>query len=393
MERTIYAPLLVGSVQGSLNDARVKVSGEGRILEIIQGAPQPDDLQLDGVLVPGWVNAHCHIELSHLAEVFKGNAMGMAAFLQGMLRQRNCVDETQRMAAMQLADSRMHAEGVVAVGDISNSLESLPIKKGSEIVYHTFVEVLGLNPLVAENVLSGAQALVTAFSAWPGASASLAPHAPYSLSDALFDAVLSEAGTQSCTSYHLMESEDELQFFADTSGPLRDVFEQAGLPLGSVTAHHGISPLKHFMQHWNFASSVQFVHNVFVAEREISEAIKQIENPYWCLCPSANRFISGRLPDIDAFRRQGARITVGTDSLASNASLSMVQELSCIQQSYPHIPFPELIEWATWNGACFLGREHELGRIELGKKPGLVLLTGINTSEPSFTQETKAVRV
>ncbi|MFM9008551.1 MAG: amidohydrolase family protein [Bacteroidota bacterium] len=393
MGQTFFAPLLIGSNHGPMRNVRIVLNDEGRVVSLSQSEPEPGDQVCNGVVVPGWVNTHCHLELSHLQGVFPGEAMGMASFLQGMLRHRNTVDTVGREKAMRRVDAEMRAEGVVAVGDISNTQESLTVKRESVLSYHTFVEVLGLDPSRADILLQDARTLVEAFSAIDGSTASLAPHAPYSLSEALFKAVIDEASSQMCSSYHLMESEDELRFFSTTEGPLRTVFETAGLNLSAAVLHVDQDPLQQFVKQWNSTCPIQFVHNVFVSEKGLKEAISFIPQSYWCMCPSANLFISGRLPDIPAFRRQGARITIGTDSLASNNKLSVVQELYRIQQAFPEIPFHELIDWATWNGACFLSRQHEIGSVEPGKKPGLVLLTGINLDEPVFSAETKAVRL
>ncbi len=393
MVQTIFAPLLMGTNQGPLRNVRISLDEEGRVLSLNQSAPEPGDQICNGVVVPGWVNTHCHLELSHLQDAFPGEAMGMASFLQGMLRQRNVVDFAERENAMRQADAVLHAEGVVAVGDISNTNESLPVKRESDLIYHTFVEVLGLDSSRVDTLIQGARKLVGEFSALDGASASMAPHAPYSMSEALLQAVLDEASTQLCSSYHLMESEDELRFFGTTEGPLRTVFESAGLKVSAAVPHANQTPLQEFIRHWNSTRPIQFVHNVYVSEDGLKEAMANIPQSYWCMCPSANLFISGRLPDIPAFRRQGARITIGTDSLASNRKLSVVQELYLIQKAFPEIPFHELIDWATWNGACLLSRQQDIGRVEPGKKPGLVLLTGINVDEPVFIAETTAVRL
>jgi cytosine/adenosine deaminase-related metal-dependent hydrolase len=393
MVQTFFAPLLMGTNQGPLRNVRIRLDDEGRVLSLNQSDPEPGDQICNGVVVPGWVNTHCHLELSHLQGVFPGAAMGMASFLQSMLRLRNVAELAEREIAMRKADAALYAEGVVAVGDISNTTESLPVKRDSALTYHTFVEILGLDPSRVDTLMDGARKLVKAFSEVNGSSASIAPHAPYSLSDGLFKAVLEEASTQLCSSYHLMESEDELRFFRTTDGPLRTVFESAGLNLSSAVPHANQNPLQEFIRCWNSTRPIQFVHNVYVSEDDLKEAISCIPQSYWCMCPSANLFISGRLPDIPAFRRQGARITIGTDSLASNRKLSVVQELYLIQQAFPEIPFHELIDWATWNGACFLSRQQEMGRVEPDKKPGLVLLTGINVDEPVFSAETTAVRL
>src|SRR5690606_32370478 len=121
------------------------------------------------------------------------------------------------------------------------------------------------------------------------------------------------------------------------------------------------------------AASMLLVHNTVVTRDEAS-AVASAGNTWFCLCPSSNMHISGMMPPAAMLREITDRITVGTDSLASTASLSMISELRLLQDAAPHIPLEELILWGTLNGARALRMDNTLGSIEPGKKPGLLLL-------------------
>ncbi len=110
---------------------------------------------------------------------------------------------------------------------------------------------------------------------------------------------------------------------------------------------------------------------------------------YWCFCPNANLYIEKRIPDLDLFLKQDDNITIGTDSLASNWSLSIVEELKTISNRFPDIPLSSLIKWSTINGARLLGFDDLLGSFEKGKVPGVNLLEHVDLGNLSLTPDTK----
>ena len=121
------------------------------------------------------------------------------------------------------------------------------------------------------------------------------------------------------------------------------------------------------------------VHNTVSQEADISFAGNYFHRLYWCLCPNANLFIEDKLPDIELFRKHGSCITLGTDSLASNSSLSILEEIKTIQFHFPAVPLCEMLMWATQNGAEALGFNH-LGTFEKGKRPGVILIENIDNN-------------
>jgi cytosine/adenosine deaminase-related metal-dependent hydrolase len=95
---------------------------------------------------------------------------------------------------------------------------------------------------------------------------------------------------------------------------------------------------------------------------------------YFCLCPNANLYIGGQLPDMGVLLRRGDRLIVGTDSLASNHRLSILEELKTLQRAFPEVSTPTLLQWATANGARALQLEALLGSFSAGKQPGVLLI-------------------
>ena len=95
---------------------------------------------------------------------------------------------------------------------------------------------------------------------------------------------------------------------------------------------------------------------------------------FWATCPNANLYIENKLPNYQHFLETQATVCVGTDSLTSNWQLSILDEIKTILKLQSYLTFDTVLEWATINGAKALGFDHELGSIEIGKTPGLVLL-------------------
>lgn len=120
------------------------------------------------------------------------------------------------------------------------------------------------------------------------------------------------------------------------------------------------------------------VHNVFTSEQDIqfsTSLFDQYEaSLYFCLCPKANLYISNRLPDIDMLRQYKVNIVLGTDSLASNDTLCIFEEIKTISKNFPSIKLTEMLRWATINGAKALKIDDQFGSFEIGKKPGVVLI-------------------
>jgi cytosine/adenosine deaminase-related metal-dependent hydrolase len=116
------------------------------------------------------------------------------------------------------------------------------------------------------------------------------------------------------------------------------------------------------------------VHNTFSNKEDVEIAEKYHRNLFWCLCANANLYIENTLPDVALLQVHNCNLTLGTDSLASNTTLSIVDEINVLRQHQSNISLEVLLKAATYNGAQFLGLESQLGLIEKGKKPGINLL-------------------
>jgi len=331
----------------------------------------------EGLLVPGLINTHCHLELSHMKGRIPKHS-GLPEFVQRVIKQRGA-DAYEVDAAMWAADKEMFENGIVAVADISNQLVSKMTKRGSLIHYHTFLEVMGFNPATARQAMQGALELKEAFEPL---STSIVPHAPYSVSKELFDELKMNAGSETGPlSIHNQETADENAFFESKTGAFLGLYEFLGLDIGFYQPS-GKTSLQSFLPLLPKGHKTLLVHNTFTDLADILFAKAHHPNLYWCLCPNANLYIENRLPDVNLLKQAGLKITLGTDSLASNDQLSIFSEMKTLQTHF-RLSTDELLTWATVNGAEFLGLEMRYGSFEKGKKPGVNLL--------DFTQKDGAI--
>jgi cytosine/adenosine deaminase-related metal-dependent hydrolase len=353
----------------------VTVDDQGKIIAVADhnNPPEGPIEQLSGIICPGFVNTHCHVELSHLKDKILPQR-GLVSFIKDVQAFRNA-DSKEVLEAIQKADEEMYANGIVAVGDISNSNLSIPVKAASKLYYHTFVETFGFLPQNAEAVFNKAVELLNEFKPQ---SCSITPHAPYSVSKELFKLIRKHSDSgNNLISIHNQECEDENKFYRYKLGGFIELYEYFGMDITHFKPQARNS-LQSIIPLLTNKQQVLLVHNTCTNLKDIY-FIKRFDRKInWCFCPNANLYIENHLPKIPLFIDQGFNITLGTDSLASNSSLCILSEMRTIQNKFPAISTKKLMEWGTINGATFLGIADEKGTLEPGKTPGLNLISGLD---------------
>lgn len=330
----------------------------------------------DGILCPGFVNTHCHLELSHLKTKIK-QGTGIVDFGLEVIKQRNVIPEEEQVELMLEADKLMQNEGIVAVGDISNTSLSISTKCKSILFYHTFIELIALNPARANSVFNSGQELLQEYKKH-NLSASLAPHAPYSVSYDLIKLITDFCSELNIpTSIHNQESIAENNFFLTKTGDYLRLYQTLNLPLDFFNATNKSSLLS-IISSINKNTPTLLVHNTFSSLEDINIAQNTLNHLYWCICANANLYIEKSLPDLTKFTDQNCKLTIGTDSLASNHSLSVINEINTILTHQANTSLELVLKAATFNGAEFLGIENSYGSFETGKRPGINLITQKN---------------
>lgn len=357
-----------------LQDQLVLITTKDGTVEGIVGIEDAgDDIQnFEGILSPGFINAHCHLELSHMKNMIPAHT-GLQEFVKQIVSLRQ-IEKDVIAAAIEKAESEMYANGIVAVGDISNTLDTLAQKAKHNLAYYTFVELYDLDPTRAQDKLNAGIEIQKTFEQ-NCIRASLVPHAPYSVTNNLWK-LLSEHFGSHTISMHNQETPDENDFFKTKTGSFLGMYERTKVSLDFFEAT-GLSSLQSVLPIFKNANTSILVHNSFTSANDISAVKKQMPNTFWCLCPNANQYIEQTMPPIELLRTGGANIIVGTDSYASNWSLNILDELKTIQEHHPQIPLAEMLGWATINGAHALQMGKHLGSFEIGKKPGVVVIENV----------------
>ncbi|MEO1626668.1 MAG: amidohydrolase family protein [Bacteroidota bacterium] len=356
----------------------VIVGTDGEVLAIDQrSAHDPASLeQHQGVLIPGLINAHCHLELSHMkAKVATGT--GLIPFITNVVKFRE-VPEQDILDSIQAADREMYDNGIVAVGDISNKLDTAACKDKSDIRYYTFVEMFDfLQDAAAEAEFTKYFETYKGQSDQNGNNKSCVPHAPYSVSASLFQKINQvNEGKQLTVSIHNQETPPENELFLSKTGGFIDFYGGFGISLDQFQPT-GQASIHYALQHMDPRHRSLFVHNTLTTVADIQAAHAWSDQVYWVTCPNANLYIENRLPNYQHFLDTDARLTIGTDSLTSNWQLSILEEMKSIQRYQSYVTFEQMLSWACLNGANALGYGAELGSLEVGKKPGVLLLKGL----------------
>jgi cytosine/adenosine deaminase-related metal-dependent hydrolase len=337
-----------------------------------------------GALVPGFINTHCHLELSHMKGRIKEHT-GLLDFV-GQVIQTRAVDVQTALSAMEAADREMLENGIVAVADISNEVISRAIKLNSRLWYHTFIEAMGFNPDKASEIMQRAVAIKNEFAPL---KAAVVPHAPYSVSDSLLQLIGNLAEKErSLLSIHNQETGAENEFFESKTGGFLRLYEFLKLDLSFYTPA-GTTSLQATLPKLP-QNKVLLVHNTTTSLQDVEFARTQHPGLYWCLCPNANLYIENTLPDVALLIQAGLKITLGTDSLASNHQLSILKEMQVLQE-HKDVAFGTLLEWATLNGASFLEIEEQFGSFETGKAPGVLWIDGLD--DDRITDHTTITRL
>lgn len=352
----------------------------------------------NGIICPGFVNAHCHVELSHLAGYFKENT-GMSGFINQINALRLTVDKEGRLNAIDEQMDKMYKDGVSGMGDISNCSESFAKKASSPIFTHTYLEQFGWATDECAEIMDNARKLLSAADSY-GLEASITPHSCYTMCPELLESCISAGIERGYISYHSQESIEEEELIRTGTGNLADNYKGRNMPTPKVT---GRSALNYFIGHVKNAvratdngkigGKVLLVHNVTADRESINEALETFNDVYWATCPLSNWFIHRQYAPLELMHDMGLKVCIGTDSLSSNHILSMVDEMKCIMSVFKNIPLADIIRWSTLNGAEAIGAEKFLGSFTKGKRPGVVLIENADLAAVALTANSRSRRL
>ena len=316
---------------------------------------------------------------------------GLIPFLQLVPRHRNTFTEEDKTQARHAAAAAMWRSGIAAVGDIANTADTQDVRLAQPGMYfHTFVEALGFTPANAGRSFGFAQATWQAFAAQATGNEgrlrqSIVPHAPYSVSPALFG-LIDQFQPTSIISIHNQECAAENEFYQQGTGGVCELLGSMGIDYSTFTPT-GQPSLPSYLPWLSATHPLVLVHNTQSTAADVAFAHQHAPDVFWCLCPNANMYIENRLPDVGMLMEQGARICLGTDSLASNHQLCILSEMVTLHRHYPHIDWEVLLRWGTAHGAQALHLCDRVGSIKPGMKPGLVHISNIDATDKTPSVE------
>jgi cytosine/adenosine deaminase-related metal-dependent hydrolase len=371
---TVYRAAWILPVVGDpIADGWVAIE-RGRITGVgVGGTPNAVDLG-EVVILPGLVNAHTHLELSHLRGMIApaGQFLDWIGEVIAARRRLSDPEDATILQAARTAIDEARASGTGLIGDVSNTLVTVPLLREVSVAARVFYELLGFNPDDPVGMVRDARTRVDRLDGVPGTvRLSLAAHAPYSVSPALFAAIRDDLDAHhgDVSSVHVGESADEVEFMAHGTGGWRDVLTN----LGAWTERWsppGVPPATYLAEFGFLDSRVLAVHAVQCDGEELSRLATL--GTTVVSCPRSSRHVGVGDPPLEAFYAMGVKVAFGTDSLASVTDLNMFEELAAARKIAPRVSAHDLIGSATLSGATALGFGEQLGSIEAGKDAALI---------------------
>ena len=325
-----------------------------------------------GILTPGFINAHCHLELSYLKGLVS-TGLGLVDFLLSVIKLRSGLQADKQEPILQ-AVAEMKSKGIVAVGDICNTMDAVAAKQNSGIDWYSFVEIINYRKERLGDVIANSRNIVEQHKS-SGLPAVLSAHAPYTVNADTYK-IINESTREKTITIHNQESPAEDALFKTGESDFLRIYEKFGDGTSPFPIS-GKSSFQTWLPFFNNAQTILSVHNTYTSKEDIDfskeYASKHEVKIIYCLCPNANLYIENRLPPIDMLMDYDCDIVLGTDSYSSNHQLDIAAEMKAIAEGYPHISLALLLKWATSNGAKALGL-NGFGSFIKGYQPGVVLL-------------------
>ncbi|HEV8271407.1 MAG TPA: amidohydrolase family protein [Chitinophagaceae bacterium] len=362
------------------NDKVLITDDSGKVEGVVPFSEAGDNIEtFSGILTPGLINCHCHLELSHLKNVIPPHT-GLIEFLCSVVTKRDFPREAIDKEIIK-AEKEMYNNGIVAVGDIGNTADTAEVKSKSKIRWQNFVEVLGFTDEKADENINYYKQVANTLEQKLQTSnlkhrTSLVPHAPYSISPKTFK-LINELTKNQVISIHNQEHPAEDVLYKTGGGEYLRLFKIFGINESPFPVT-GLSSIRSALPYFNNGQTIFLIHNTFMPEEDVvfaqeyadANGIKLI----WCLCVNANLYIENKVPPIEMLMKHNCPLVLGTDSYSSNWQLSIAKEIQAIRNNFPSLSVETILQWATRNGAKALQWNRELGSFEKGKTPGIILL-------------------
>ncbi|MFI3267792.1 MAG: amidohydrolase family protein [Rikenellaceae bacterium] len=327
----------------------------------------------NGILIPGFVNCHSHLEYSYVKGMIPPGG-GLGEFIRTIIeiKIKDEVSEETKIEAAKYWDAVMAQQGVIAVGDHNNNDYVYGVKQNSKIKYFNFIELYDMDGNTAEQTYEWGLGRVKESKSY-GFVSSIGPHANYTMEQELINLTggskIGENGVKAdgIVSVHFKESLD-----LGGEGEFDAIYE-------------GLSADR---------DRILLVHSIYASRDDIKKMKSKLGDKITVvMCPVSNLYIENNMADLSMLQEEGINVALGTDSLSSNVSLSMVEEMKALQNKFSQLNLTEILKMATENGAITLGIDKSCGTLEVGKQPGVVLLSGVDFENMKLTDKADSKRL
>ncbi len=315
-----------------------------------------------GIIMPGLLNGHCHLELSAMFNKLPQYA-GFSSWLSALRLAQEEQEEGEASTTAVRAAAHMRAQGTAFVCDVGQSEVGLSAARSSKMLAFVYKELVGLRrELSARDLRPLTQQLGSV-------RLSIAPHALYSLPFSALSALFTaHQEQQSIVTMHFAEHDEERLYLEDQEGPLA-AWVREKYPDGAPPSPR--RPLMEFARRCGaLGQHALLVHGTDLREAELRELSGS--GARLVLCPRSNFFIEKRYPPLPRMLAAGLKPALGTDSLASNIDLDVLQEAVILRRVYPNVPPATLVCMCTSWAAEAFGLHSTLGLIARGRRPGIL---------------------
>jgi cytosine/adenosine deaminase-related metal-dependent hydrolase len=324
----------------------------------------------DVALFPAFVNAHTHLEFSHLREPLGRAGMPLIEWLPLAIAERsNHAKAVDASLIHGLQESLL--AGTCAVGEIATAgAVCYPAEGGIPIV--GFLEVIGFSRARADSAFAALGERLTQAQAL-GHPVGLSPHAPYTVSPALLEKLVRLAcEKQLPVAMHLAESEEELELMAAGAGPFRELLEARSM-WDAEAIPAGSRPID-YLRRLREAPRSLVIHGNYFQPDEHEFLAANADRMTLVYCPRTHGYFRHPPYPLADLVRRGVRVALGTDSRASNPDLGLLGEVRHVARMHPDVPAAEVLKMATLHGAMALGCDGACGSITPGKLANLIAI-------------------
>jgi aminodeoxyfutalosine deaminase len=363
--KVLTARLIIPVDRGPMPGGKVTIAAD-RIIAVTDRGERSADIDLGNVaILPGLVNAHTHLDLTGLHGRVPPSP-DFAGWIRSVVRERRIRQPAQVQQDIATGITSSMEVGTTLLGDIAaggqswDQLASAPLRA---VVFH---EMLGLSKERAQQSFATVCAWLRAHPPRRHTRPGLSPHAPYSVRNSLFEAVARLASAQGLPStIHLAESSAELELLSDHRGPFVSFLEEMGIydPSGLIASPEAILAMK------MSASPLLIAHGTYLRSPTGLGGNGSI-----VYCPRTHQAFGHAPYPLTGFLASGVRIALGTDSLASNPDLNILEEAKFVRRSHPTVAPDAILRMATLAGAEALGWASETGSLAPGKAASLTVV-------------------